>query len=255
MSEPSSPSPLRLSIERRPTENRLSIAHLLLWMTATALVIAAVEPPEERPAPASKSAKLQSWVRQSAPKILVLLIAPLAGMGLAAQVLSIWRGYRLQEFFPSQPGHWLLMLIGRLTALVVFVGFGWRIANSFDLPELMPLLNGVLMVAFLILALGWLAQVIGDVREPWHWHLVFRIFAWWLLVGVLLPSCLAELSPAFAVFSIALIVTPPAVVVWAAGCDLHQRLPCDIFHWCGIGAFLGIWAILVALPIVSILWL
>src|SRR5262245_9542230 len=94
--------------------NRLSIAHLLLWTTMTALVlmfVRAVYAPGVMP-PELDDALRINIERQSQLQMSVLLVfSPAYGAALSSLCLTAWRLATRRFGFPTQPGHWLLLMV------------------------------------------------------------------------------------------------------------------------------------------------
>jgi hypothetical protein len=115
--------------------NRLSTAHLLLWTATMALAFSLCE----RPPPASKIGfasflftpgtdveaamnreRQQIWRLWQNRYYVNLAFAPIYGLALGGLVLAGWRIATARSGFPTQPGHWLLVVIGSATALVAW---------------------------------------------------------------------------------------------------------------------------------------
>ncbi len=90
------------------TPNRLSISHLMLWMATTGMVLAEVQwdlstaglPPD----------------RVDAMRLEVLVgslgFGPLNGLAIAGLLILLWRRFWTRVPFPTEPGHWILVIAG-----------------------------------------------------------------------------------------------------------------------------------------------
>jgi hypothetical protein len=115
--------------------NRLSIAHLLLWTATTALALSLCE----RPPPASEIGfasflsqpgmdveaaknreRQQIWRLWQKRYLANLAFAPIYGLALGGLVLAVWSIASGRSGFPTQPGHWLLVVIGSATILAAW---------------------------------------------------------------------------------------------------------------------------------------
>ena len=91
------------SILPSPARQRLSIAHLLLWMAGTAIALAFFRTFFAGDQPAGVQAPLRFFA---------LLQAPIVGAALGSLPLAVWQALHGKRGFPHQPGHWLLVLQG-----------------------------------------------------------------------------------------------------------------------------------------------
>ena len=108
--------------------NRLSIAHLLLWITTTAAVFGFLQrhSPESSPPVSSGDARLDQ-IREQVREverwefISMLTFAPAYGVTLAGVILAAWRVATRRFGFPTQPGHWLLLLLAIIPAMAMVI--------------------------------------------------------------------------------------------------------------------------------------
>src|SRR5688572_28112648 len=122
-------------IAAQPQQNRLSIAHLFLWTATTAVVLThqqSLKPPApDRIGFSSflsqpgmdvevEMAKQRQRIhgRWTSRWLVDLAFSPVYGAALAGVVLAFWRLITLRFGFPTQPGHWLLILICMLYWIV-----------------------------------------------------------------------------------------------------------------------------------------
>ena len=183
MSEPahaSAGTASSLPSARPTTENRLSIAHLLLWTTTTALILAGLQliKPEATFAEDQQLdpqlLAMMARVRESYrwQHATILLFSPVYGAAIAGAALAIWRLTTRRFGFPAQPGHWLLLMIAVSPVVVI-------IARLQILPPLQLVVAHILWAG---LALGAVMQRIG----PRRWRLTFQLAAIGF-AGTLLP--------------------------------------------------------------------
>ena len=96
------PAPDNSSLTTEPRKERLQIVHMLVWTATTAVVLGL-----DRATSEPSNGELGAW-----PLIFGLSYGPLVGAGVAAWLLMFWRIWTEGPRFPSQPGHWLLLLAG-----------------------------------------------------------------------------------------------------------------------------------------------
>src|SRR5262245_54104798 len=87
----------------RLSATSLSLAHLLLWIGATCLVLGHETSRLQTETDLSQTAVWYYRVRS-------LAFCPLHGACVAAFLLTLWRRETDGPAFPSQPGHWLLVI-------------------------------------------------------------------------------------------------------------------------------------------------
>lgn len=228
MSEYASSADLRTAPTQDASINRLSIAHLFLWITMTSVALA-FEQRRPQTIPFSADIATQEFftewrAKQSITRTLRLIVAPANGAALAGAAIALWRLGRRRPGFPTQPGHWLLIVIATQYTLLVFVRWLFPRELFFDEREVL-----VERAGFLILATIAAAAAITSIQR--RWRLSFAL----LSAGY--GGC-ALLSPASA----------PLVVIFAANIgglssligDLRIQEHRDIFHWIGSAVLLVI---------------
>src|SRR5262245_3923261 len=229
---------------------RLSIAHLLLWMAGTSLVVALfpkgwLAGPDEF---GSRELFLQRVAqRQTLERLSVVAGAPCYGAALASLLVAgvrlLWR----RPGFPSLPGHWPLVNLG-LWVLIV----GAIVSNipdrSFSMYNLRVVGQnaGAPLVILLMLLLTVAVQAVLSVRQPLRWRIALgcQLAAAVLpLVGVLLMNGLDRPLLVIAGKLIMLCWYIAALVSVLAGLwDFIRRERFDLFHWVGVVSLLGILA-------------
>lgn len=215
--------------------NRLTIAHLLLWMTMTAVVLAAVA--DFLPL-AAREAPLQVNGRRPVPtieRVLAFAAAPAYGAALAGVFVAIGNLTASRRTFPEQPGHWLLLMV---SIVPLAVGAVWLL----DVPPEHE--NGAMAVALIALAL--LAATAGTlVPEPKQWHVAFVMGSAGLTIVALKFVALANggdeatlgLGYVFGGAAALAVACAAAQALIAAVVDWSAAESRDAFHWIGIGVF------------------
>jgi hypothetical protein len=235
-----------------PPANRLTIAHLLLWTATTALVFSCCERP---PAPsqigspglmslsgtnmslpgtnveAARDRERQRMWRILQNRYLInLAFAPIYGLALAGFVLAGWRLVNAKAGFPTQPGHWLLAVIGSATALVAIkVRFSLHPPASDHEDSLY-----MLIVALMSLLAG---IKVGDSL----WRVPLCIFGG----SILLLSPLPALPPgpgSGTLVAMAMLGVGTAFVLAlvCAATEVARRSRGDLFHWIGVATLIGV---------------
>jgi hypothetical protein len=129
-------SSAELASPPEPRPRRLGIAHLMLWTAGSAVTLAFLRGTFD---------EQRSESIQTLQKALALVQAPFYGAALACLPLVFWRPRPAEQRFPTQPGHWLLLVQGvsLLTAMLVFVSLPHRAngvvvaANAEEMQELL----------------------------------------------------------------------------------------------------------------------
>jgi len=253
-----------LEIDRRgaesPKRNRLSIAHLLLWMAMTGVVLARFQrdrppPPEEitfggsflhqsdsdeeKEAERRKQQRLV-WRQLNLRYYLMVLLTPFTGAAYSGAILGIWRTATRQFGFPAQPGHWLFFGVAGL-----FVVAGVRPYLQWHLP-------GAAESIVAAIAAGMFVAIALAVREPIRWRFTFGLasvaFAMAFL-SFLIKMSFPDSFPVFLVLGESLFVAFPIAVLFCSAWDCVEPKRYDVFHWIGIGVFFSIGAGMVLLVV------
>jgi hypothetical protein len=236
MSDP--PSAPADSLTQRPTAavgNRLSIAHLLLWMTMTAVVFGFLQPhvpPTEEQA-STGNPRFDEMVRRSREMqhwgfLSLLVFAPAYGATLAAVGLAGYRWVRRRFDFPAQPGHWLLFVLAVIPATACSVAVRGPPLNEF--PTFCCALLYVTIVS---------ACAVVQIRKPQRWRWVFILAASaflivWVDVG---SDALSKgfVGPGmFAVIGLVVLICSLLTALACSVLDLTAAERYDMFHWTGI---------------------
>jgi hypothetical protein len=257
---PTQPQPsLCDSTPRTPRLNRLTIAHLLLWMTTTAVVLVSLRsqqpPPAERIGFASflhqarseeereilfKERQQQVWRRWNARHFVRLAFAPVSGVALAAAIMALWRAATSRFGFPVQPGHWLLVAIAGLIVLAALRSYLLSLISRDGTEWLIT-----------VIVTGLLMAITYFNREPFRWRIAFA----WLTAGFGTTSfafaiqCMSPAVEPSNLFGLGMFLIGlfPFVAILCTAFDIAQCGRYDIFHWIGIATLLGVLAHIVAL--------
>jgi hypothetical protein len=230
--------------------NRLTVAHLLLWMAGTGLALLYFQrqrpPPPESigfasfiTAPGSDvevemaKARQHLWRKWQNQFLVGLAASPIYGAAISGIGIAVWRTSTGRFGFPTQPGHWLLLEIGVMTVLVALR----------DQLQLLPLSDdgrdfvlGLLMFAVATAA----AVLVG--RSLWRLPMI-------TVAGGILVVCIAymisfraaslEPPPLYGV-GLFLIGAVPFLALVSAIVDVADRSRHDAFHWVGVAVCFGV---------------
>lgn len=219
----------------RPPTKRLSIADLFVITLGAAIAIWFLQQPA-------------TFLDNRAVILVNVVMSPLYGLSIAALILATYRLLRASPPFATQPGHWLLLIVGTMFAGIGLLAKAAPAAFSSEHPESW----GVLAVIGLVLA-GWLlaSSLILIYRcgrdasedQPRNWRVVFQ----WLVIApitVFFGGCLLPGGLGVFVLPMLMIFLPPIVLyvalLRAIALDLWRKDYRDHWHWLGVAAFLGL---------------
>ncbi len=230
-----------------PPQPRLGIAHILMWMLASGLILAGMR---MVPAPANNAQQLLFVIWEAC-------YAASSGAALGGVMLYLWRLLRAGPKFPTAPGHWLLLIFGWRTVLDWGSYFGvllWH-HNAGEAwagpttPTLMFLL--ALTPQYLIMLLMWLAATSACAR-PSMWETSFGVMVmqeaiclgggFLLICGGLMEDDLGRetISIWFWLINRAqLLGIGSFYVLLATWQDWDRRESRDWLHWTGVAVCLG----------------
>jgi hypothetical protein len=238
-----------------PRPNRLSIAHLFLWTATTAVVLTHQQ--SLKPASPGRigfssflstpgmdvevekaNERRRIHGRWTSRWFVDLAFSPVYGAALAGVVLAVWRLITFRFGFPSQPGHWLLILICMLywiVALRFFLEAFWGTNNQTDLGVVLGMAASAAIVTFVM----W---------KPLRWSLAsgltslgFAAFSL-AIVSVMKSSAFEPLPPFMIAATLALMFLSSGLLLalLSAVVDLYEELPYDSLHWIGVITVLGV---------------
>jgi hypothetical protein len=229
-------------------KNRLSIAHLLLWMGGTAVVLAVF--PLGWLAGPETSGTRESFLRRAEQRRLlerlsVVVAAPCYGAAVASLAVAGPRLLERRPGFPELPGHWLLVHLG-LWTLIAACALASVPDDSAFAPTFALLRenSGVVLVVLLALLLASSIAALLGVRGPRRWRVALQahVVAVVLLIVSFLAASLdgGTISTALSglmFFWWALAALIAALVgLWDFSADERY----DLFHWVGVVSLLGI---------------
>jgi hypothetical protein len=247
--------------------NRLTLAHLLLWITMTAWVLSFFQPQravrlEAAAAPDAGPTQVEPIPLFSVPRWVeiasMLALGPASGAGAAGVALCLWRIAARRFGFPTQPGHWLLLLIGGDWILVQVLDVATRLGPIGRQSGDLHLLGAEILGAALMTA------AVCHPQFPARWRIAFGLAACGSILGAAMmvvyliagavgkpPDSLESVAlPIFTglmfVALLALLGSVGTALV-AGIVDCFHPEGFDLFHWAGILAF----GITVGVPCIS----
>ena len=232
--------------------NRLRIAHFLLWLAATAIILTAFRPAligSTLQAPVRQGDDQEARFAQFGGLLAISTIAPIWGAGLAGVLLAGWRRLSGGAPFPRHPGHWLLLVIGTGVLSLLPVPLLVRLGEAAGREHT----SSLAACAAFLLPLATLVVAIRRLRGIAPWQVLFLALA--ISLGAMLLGLAWDAAArlrgenefmlmlmGFAwsiVFAVALMATSAA--------DLCQQRRYDALHWIGISLLPAhaMWLILV----------
>jgi hypothetical protein len=218
-------------------QNRLGIGHLMLWMATTSVVIAMGQwdlSTAGLPDNLLAGARLRTLVWS-------LGFGPLQGLALAGVLIFLWRRFKSHVPFPTEPGHWLLVIAGGERLMFLVTQSAYLLAVRGHESEIPPWANRLSEVAYHVFPILLAGVAACHVKSGWAWQLsilamgvlgAMTIFhdevLDWLNMGKFMGSNAASYALRFG-YSLPGILAVVAVVI-----DRRQKQPRDFFHWCGV---------------------
>jgi hypothetical protein len=213
---------------------RVTIGLLLLWTTTTALTLGlASSLHRDRDAqidfyryPATFRRML--WIQD----ILGFAASPAYGAALAATTVAVWRAVRRIGGFPTQPGHWIAVLLG-----VATLGFFAALVPSSDEPTQRVIAAAVTVFLAVVSCLA-----AGATSEPRRWLMVLRVAAVGFCgqLAMMVAGLAAQLEGDMPAVWVLLMLPGLAIalaILLAGGAtivDVFRRQRYDLFHWLGL---------------------
>lgn len=224
-----------------PSGNRLSIAHLLLWTTMTAVAFAFLQghsPKSEPPAPSGDAqfdeAMLQlrdveRWAFYS-----LLAFAPAYALTMAAVVLAGWRLATGRLGFPVQPGHWLLLLLATVPGAAFAI-------SLFDPLSSIVVVVGTMFYVSIVAVLAVL-----KVSRPVRWLWAYKLLATGMAIlwiqsglGVIFDGTTQGGMVLLFLLSTIALVSALLTALACSALDLTAREGYDVFHWTGVAVLIA----------------
>jgi len=193
--------------------------------------------PIDAPAPSDMPAEFRAYQdrQQQQWRVATALTGPVLGAGLAALAIATWRLLRYEPDFPTQPGHWILMIVGMCTVVAMELHLIYRVRlDGFGSNFIRTPLFVFFCVTFLLPVIT-LAVAYYRVAEPLRWKRVFAIAGGSL--GLFFGGCCAfplEAPSAAELIMLAIIYATPISMVVAAVLDIRSGRTYDVFHWVGV---------------------
>ena len=255
MSEPSSTAE-----SRTPPPNRLSIGHLLAWLTLTAVEFAVHT--NALSGAANRWELFEAIYGSEAAGAMLFLcrlgivlewcVLPFFALGLVGLLLWPWRAWKATGSFPRQPGHWLLIAVGAAASVEMLATLFYdtllydiegEVLSSEALLFTMYILRGLIALSPAVVLL------IGLRR-----HAETRM--WKTCLGLLSVGLVVRAATDFvtAVDVLRLLIIPQwltplgggtillALVLTGIACVVDQRrsVPRDLFHGLGVIAAIAL---------------
>lgn len=216
-----------------PPQPPLGIGHLLLWTLGTAIALALSSYWGKR---AEIPQKLVQFFNVQQVLFSMPLGAMLGGLGI-----FVYRRLKGGPAFPTQPGHWLLLVYGVVYLCswvamdVLEASRAWLEAHGFEFYLCYAWISGG------VDGLAALGQMLACWRVPergrWGWY--FGLAAGFD-VCTMLVLWLADWSSPYQAVHIGGSVILLLVLIAALTTDLWRRTGRDWLHWTGVGAVLSL---------------
>ena len=218
MTEPFAPKETRLE----PPAEHLSIGLLLLWTAMTGVLLGFHRATNQ---PTNGELGI-------VPTLMSFITSPLIAIGMSAWVLMLWRWFNDGPRFPSQPGHWLLLLFS-------FTGVVLLVARMVFMISLIGLRGSGVYVGLIfiteLLALILNVAAINGLRD--RWQILFAIGA---ASTALRVTMMVMMRLDFQLLFLANFVQQ--LLAWGFGltmlglalADLRQGVRRDTLHWLGV---------------------
>jgi hypothetical protein len=237
-------------IAARSHQNRLAIAHLLLWTATTAVVLVHQQsgkpPPAEsigfasflsqgtaaESAAAKDHARQRIWRGWNNQWLVGLAASPIYGAALAGILLALWRQISFRFGFPTQPGHWLLVLIGMLY---------WTVALRFFLSSVLGNDNRIDLGTAAVMSVS-SAFIAFALWRPLRWSLAVGLAAVGFaalgcaILAVIFSSAMEPLPPFAVAAMLALMFLGSGILLalLSSVADLYEETRYDSLHWIGV---------------------
>jgi hypothetical protein len=221
------------------SRNRLTIGHLMLWMATTSVLLAIGQ---SDLATAGLSPERLEAMRV---KVLVgsLAFAPLNGLTIAAVVVLLYRRFVSHRPFPTEPGHWLLLVLGgnmALSRIYHVVYLLWLRGHESEIPGW-----SVSFLRFSLNGFVVLTAILGACfpHRGRTWNLVIAALAVNSVLDIA-DSAIRQHIPATRQFlgstnwlyvGRAAFSLPGLLALVAIVMDWRKKVHRDFLHWCGVG--------------------
>lgn len=228
-----------------PPQQRLSIAHLMLWTLGTCWRCRGWRYPHSRPHSFfgdSSPNRLQTYFR-----VMAIVTAPFSGIAVAFLLVSIWKLYHKQPLWLAQPGHWILLIGGIsfvLTAVGQLIQFllapllradggttGWLVLTQLSTTALSFVLAVLSFVAF--------RRTAGPPRWKFYFASSAALYAFVVCAALILLATLTMHILMSITFVLAIVALPIYLAClvsfpYAVFRDLSLKEYRDGLHWAGV---------------------
>jgi hypothetical protein len=220
----------------------LSIAHLLLWITMTSVVLAIGQQMLRHGQLGEGIASDDSFsdirAKWRVTTFVRIAASPAYGAALAGVTIALWRLCRGRQDFPAQPGHLLLIVIAAQQFSTVAVWLLQRFVPGY----------AFWMASLVLLVPAFAGAVAAIHSKERRWRLAFFLHSLGFVgyaIGIFAFAALID----FGVFpGISLLIRVPSLIVvtaYATGLaaafwDVRLGIDRDFFHWVGVAALLAV---------------
>jgi hypothetical protein len=219
------------------TPNRLTIAHLLLWTLGSAIILAMYR--------VLATDEEQTNGQTLVPSVYAIAFSVLMGAQLGSVFLFASRLIRGAGGFPTQPGHWLLLIEGVSVLLAGSGQIAVRLGSrTLDLWAFSQIPNCVVTAVLYAVAI----RVQSGAGTAWKAALILlsvQHAAAALVFGAFLMSALSRPSYPWGwgseMYRLQTGCFPPIialVLVMSAMTDMQARQR-DLLHWAGVASLVG----------------
>lgn len=159
-----------------PRQPPLTIAHLLMWMVTSGLFLGLGRVAIK--SLATGDWEVPVWYR-TLFQVEQVIITPVYGVAVLGPLLMVWRWVRQGPRFPSQPGHWLIVIYGFGIACT----WGFGLAVDVLIPAIWDVRLSPYFQSWIHMTLAYLVGGVAcsvaawRLRDRWYWMLDLKVCA------------------------------------------------------------------------------
>jgi hypothetical protein len=224
-----------------PPPNRLSIAHLMVWTFGSAVILACyrvIDMGQDGDSPLRTEGGM-AIVRQ----VSALFHSIFLGAELGGVMLFAWRSLAGTRGFPTQPGHWILLIEG-MSAMLVWTGQAAAFVMDGGTQRNIHLWAAWQLPNCTITGVAY-ALLLAQPGLTSAWRFACAVLSFQYCVALAAEMAFLQQPPVSSLhqwaFDLQSVWLPPLailVVIAAARLDPDVRRR-DFLHWTGIVALLG----------------